>query len=156
MHRSFRLVTAPEHKGVSNKAYPYVCDNNTEHTEYCKTTPRPFSTKTDGKGLFCFGFKTDVCSVCSHSSELFPCLDVLWLQIFPWHACLGDPHAIDELQVCRFKRLCLDPTCHAAKTCCAIPTFYRHSIQKCMSRNLPYAQKLPARHSTGTQRFRQS
>ena len=33
----------------------------------------------------------------------------------------------------------------------SFPTFYKHSIQTCMNRNLPYAQKLTARHSTGTQ-----
>jgi hypothetical protein len=54
-----------------------------------------------GSELPCFalGSVTDVCSVCIHSPELFPCLDVLCLQIFPWHACLGDQRGTEELQV---------------------------------------------------------
>ena len=88
------------------------------------------------------GSVTGVCSLRSHTPESFPCLDVLLLRcVPPLHTCLGDPQVTEELQVCRFKRLCLDPTCQAAKTCCAIPSFYRHSIQKCVDRNLPYAQE---------------
>ena len=96
---------------------------NTEQTGYCKTIPRPFSTQTDGTVSVALGSVTGVCSLRSHTPEPFPYFDVLLLRcVQPWHACLGDPQVTEELQVCRFKRLCLDPTCQTAKTCCTIPT----------------------------------